>query len=109
DFGDPSDSALDRAIEYARAFGSEIVLLHVYEIPVLGFPDGAIIATADLTNQILEGAKAGLDRQIANRANAGVTILGVVKQGDAATLVNETAAEVGAELICMGTHGRRGL
>src|SRR6187200_2934452 len=53
DFGEPSEAALDYAIDLAKALGSEVVLMHAYEIPVVGFPDGAIVATADLTARIL--------------------------------------------------------
>ena len=109
DFGEPSEAALDTAIEYAKVFGSEIVLMHSYEIPIVGFPDGAIVATAELTARLLEGAQAGLDRQIQSRQGSGVTIRGVIKQGDAYRMVNETAEEVGAGLIALGTHGRKGL
>lgn len=109
DFGEPSEAALDTAIEYAKAFGSEIVVMHAFEIPVVGFPDGAMIATAELTARILEGAQLGLDRQIKSREGCGVTIRGMVKQGDPYRMVNDTADEVGAGLIALGTHGRKGL
>jgi len=109
DFGDPSEVALDCAIEYAKKLGSEIVLMHAYEIPIMGFPDGAIVATAELTARILEGAQIGLDRQIRSRSASGVRMHGIIKQGDAYRMVNETADEVGAGLIVMGTHGRKGL
>lgn len=109
DFGDPSEAAIDRAIDYARVFGAEIVLMHAFETPIMAFPDGALVATAELATRIMEGAQAGLDRQLANRKGCGVTLRGVIKQGDAWHMVNETAAEVGAGLIVMGTHGRTGL
>jgi nucleotide-binding universal stress UspA family protein len=109
DFGEPSEAALLTAIEYAKVFGSEIVLMHAFEIPIVGFPDGAIVATAELTNRILEGAQTGLDRQIAAHQGCGVTIRGIIKQGEAFRMVNETAGEIGAGLIAMGTHGRKGL
>jgi nucleotide-binding universal stress UspA family protein len=75
----------------------------------MGFPDGALVATAELSSRIMEGAQAGLDRQLTARRAAGVTIRGILKQGDPWHMVNETAAEVGAGLIIMGTHGRTGL
>jgi len=109
DFGEPSEAALDTAIEFAKVFGSEIVLMHAYEIPIVGFPDGAVVATAELTSRLLEGAQAVLDRQIQSRQGYGVTIRGVIKQGDAYRMVNEVAEEVGAGLIALGTHGRKGL
>lgn len=109
DFGAPSEAAIDQAIDYARVFGAEIVLMHAFEIPIMGFPDGALVATAELTTRIMEGAQAGIERQLASRKGCGIALRGVVKQGDAWRMVNETAAEVGAGLIVMGTHGRTGI
>ena len=109
DFGEPSEAALTYALDFAKAVGAEIVLLHAYEIPVVGFPDGVLTATGDLTPQILEGARIGLDRQLAGRVDAGVTIRPIVRQGEAFALVNEVAKEIGADLIVMGTHGRTGI
>lgn len=109
DFGEPAEAALRTAIEYAKVFGSQIVLMHTFEIPVIGFPDGAVVATAELTARILEGAQVGLDRLIQRHADCGVTMRGVIKQGDPHRMVNETAEEVGAGLITLGTHGRKGL
>ncbi len=109
DFGPCSEAAMDQAIDYARVFGAEIVLMHSFEIPIMGFPDGALVATAELTTRIMEGAQAGLEKQLADRKGAGITLRGLVKQGDPWSAVNETAAEVGAGLIIMGTHGRTGI
>jgi nucleotide-binding universal stress UspA family protein len=109
DFGAPSEAAIDHALDYARVLGAEVVLMHAYEIPIMGFPDGALVATAELSARIMEGAQAGLDRQLAARRAAGVTLRGILKQGDPWHMVNETAAEIGAGLIIMGTHGRTGI
>lgn len=40
-FSEPSEAALDRAIDYALTFGAEVVLLHAYELPIVGFPERA--------------------------------------------------------------------
>lgn len=109
DFGEPSEAALDYAIDFAKALGAQIVLMHAYETPVIGFPDGVVAATADFTTQILEGAKVGLDRQLASRGRAGVPIRTLVRQGEPFALVNKVAEEIGADLIIMGTHGRTGI
>jgi nucleotide-binding universal stress UspA family protein len=109
DFGEPSEAALDYAVELAKALNAEIIVLHAFEIPAMSFPDGAIVATAEMTSRILEGAQAGLDKQVARFAGAGVTVRGIVKQNDPWHAVLTTAEEVGADLVCMGTHGRRGL
>lgn len=109
DFGEPSEAALDAALEYARAFGAAVVVMHAFEIPVIGYPDGAMIGMADITVRLLEGAKTGLERQLKNRASSGVVMRSIVKEGDPYRMINETAEELGADLITMGTHGRRGL
>jgi nucleotide-binding universal stress UspA family protein len=109
DFGELSDAALDYAIDLSRVLSSEIILMHAYEIPIVGFPDGAIVATAELTAQILEGAKIGLDQQLASRSNRGVQIRGLIKQGEPYRMVNEAVDELGVGLVVMGTHGRKGI
>jgi nucleotide-binding universal stress UspA family protein len=109
DFGEPSEAALDYAVELARVLRANICLVHAYEIPYIGMPDGAIVATAELTSRVLEGAQMGLDRTISSRKGSGVAVRGFVRQGRAADVVASTAREVGAGLVVMGTHGRRGL
>jgi len=109
DFGETSEHAVQYALELARALGSEIVLLHAFEIPAVGFPDGALVATAEMTNRVLEGAQVGLDRQVSQYEGEGVEISTVIKQGDAWRSINAAAEELGADLIVMGTHGRRAL
>jgi nucleotide-binding universal stress UspA family protein len=109
DFGEPSEAALDYAIDFARLAGAQIVLLHAYEMPIIGMPDGALVATPEIASRMAEGAQVGLDRQLSSRAASGVTIRGMVKQGSPYVIINEAVAEVGADLIVLGTHGRTGL
>ena len=109
DFGEASEHAVEYALELAKALGSEVVLMHAFEIPAVGFPDGAMIATADMTNRVLEGAQVGLERQAAQYEGSGVGMRTIVKQGDAWRSIIAAAEELGSDLIVMGTHGRRGL
>jgi nucleotide-binding universal stress UspA family protein len=109
DFGDASEAAIEYAIDLAKVLGAEVVLMHSFEIPAVGFPDGALIATAEMTNRVLEGAQIGLERQVSSYEDRGVRRRTVIKQGDAWRTVIATAEELGADLIVMGTHGRKGL
>lgn len=109
DFGEVSEHAVEYALELAKALGSEVILMHAFEIPAVGFPDGALVATADMTNRVLEGAQVGLDRQAAQYEGRGIEMRTVIKQGDAWRSILAAADEVGCDLIVMGTHGRRGL
>ena len=48
DFTDVSSSALDWAIELAGSLGASVTVMHTYVIPVVGFPDGALIPSAEM-------------------------------------------------------------
>lgn len=109
DFGEASDQALAYAVALAQKLGADVVVLHAFEIPLVGFPDGAMVATAELTSRILEGAQTGLDRSLARHKGDGVPMRGLIRQGDPWRSVLDTAQEVSAGMIVMGTHGRKGL
>lgn len=109
DFGEASHAALAYAVELAKALGAEVVVLHTYEIPMMGFPDGTLVATAELTTRVLNGAQQGLDQAVKSYAAAGVPLRSLVKQGETWRTIVETIDEVSADLIVMATHGRRGL
>ncbi len=109
DFGPGSDRAMAYAAELAKSFGAEIVLMHAYEIPMVGFPDGSLVATAEIASRVSEGAQVGLDRAAAALSMSGVRITKLLKQGPTWRTIVDTATESGAEMIVMGTHGRHGL
>lgn len=109
DFGDASEAALDQALELAKALKADVVLLHCFEIPLVGFPDGAMVVTAELTDRIVQGAQSALDEAVQARKGSGVSLRPLLKQGDPWRTALAVAEEVGAGLIVMGTHGRRGL
>lgn len=109
DFGTGSDHALAYAVDLAKALSAEIIVVHTYEIPMIGFPDGAIIATPDLATRVSENARIGLEKSLEPHANAGIPIRSLLKQGPTWRTIIETATEVSAGMIVMGTHGRHGL
>lgn len=109
DFTETSETALDYAIELAKKFGSSITVLHAYEIPVFGFPDGALIATADVAANISSAAQQALGRMVDARQNTGVAVEAILRDGVAWEEINRVAEERKADLIVLGTHGRRGL
>ncbi len=114
DFGRAAEAALDHAIDLAGALRPstgpvEIVLLHAYEMPLLGVPDGALVATTELIGRVIESAQEALDRAIFERRGRGIPMRPLLEQGDPWRVVIDTASAVGAGLIVMGTHGRHGL
>lgn len=109
DFTETSNRALDYAIEVARRFDAAVTLMHAYEIPVFGFPDGAMIATVDVASRIATAAQQALLDAAEARKARGVRIDTLLREGIAWEEVNHVADDIGADLIVIGTHGRRGL
>ncbi|MBX3189828.1 MAG: universal stress protein [Labilithrix sp.] len=108
DFGASSQAALDYAVELARPFGGEVVLLHAYALPVMGLANGPLI-TAELTKRILDSSQACLDEAIAAHRGCGVALRAFLREGDPWLVTIDVIKEVSADLVVMGTHGRRGL
>jgi nucleotide-binding universal stress UspA family protein len=109
DFSDVSEAALDYAIDLAKALGAKVTVAHLYELPVYGFPSGELIPTAQMATTIMTGAQTGLAAMCESRAGRGVELTQVVREGVAWEEVPRIAKEVGAELVVIGTHGRKGL
>jgi nucleotide-binding universal stress UspA family protein len=110
DFTETSDRALDWALDLAARLGSSVVtVMHAYEIPILGFPDGALIATPEIASRISDAARAALDRTVTKSNHRGVPLDSVLRDGVAYEEINAVAEAMNADLIVIGTHGRRGL
>jgi nucleotide-binding universal stress UspA family protein len=109
DFSETSERALDYALELARRVGADVALVHVYQLPVWGFPDGAIVPAADLASQLSVGAQRSLDQCVERRAAPGASVRGFLREGVPWEEINELARALHADLIVIGTHGRRGI
>jgi nucleotide-binding universal stress UspA family protein len=109
DFGEVSEHALRYALGMARE-GGTVHVLHVYTIPVYGVvPDGGFVASPETAVRLSEAAQQGLARLVEAHKGDGVRLVPVLREGVAATEVVEVAKEIGADLIVIGTHGRRGI
>lgn len=109
DFSDTSERALQYAIALARQFGASIHLVHVWQMPVYAFPDGAVILGPDVVAGITGELQKSLDATIARRQEPELALEGHLMQGVPDREIVRMAGELGAELIVMGTHGRTGL
>ena len=112
DSSPPSRRALDAAIDMARATGAQVRLLHVLEELVfpVGFSPDASYA-ADVLPRLRADSARLLEESRARVAAAGVAVEGLLDEGFArrtADVILEAADQWGADLIVLGTHGRRG-
>ncbi len=105
DFGDASQRARDIALELARRFDARVTLLHVWMVPSPVYGEGLSWPTADLE----AASRRALDGELA----AAVKVYGPTKAelrvGVAWERILDSVKDLGADLVVMGTHGRRGL
>ena len=109
DFTAVSTHALDWAMELAASLGASITVLHSYAIPVVGFPDGALIPTAQVATGLGEAAQAALEAAVKGHRGGAVPLETVLREGEAWEEIVNVADEIDADLIVVGTHGRHGL
>jgi nucleotide-binding universal stress UspA family protein len=112
DCSETSACGLDEAIKIARTFGSRIRLVHIVNELIFAGGDGAGIYTSDLIVSLRDGAKSMLAQATAQVRRQGVEIDSVLIESlgaSAADFIVEQARLWPADLIVMGTHGRRGL
>lgn len=109
DFGVGSDHALDTALDLAQALGATVHLLHVYQIPVYGFPDGAFLAGPEIATRLSEAAQKGLDGLVQRISARYANVKGHLRQGNPPDEICEAAKTLGVDLIVLGTHGRKGI
>jgi nucleotide-binding universal stress UspA family protein len=108
DFSQFSSSVLAYAAAFARLFGSEVTVLHVFATAV---PPASSETYPAWMLQVPEARKSIADelRQLlAPLSSAGVTARTQTAEGNAAAEIVRHAAEHDFDLIVMGTHGRSG-
>jgi nucleotide-binding universal stress UspA family protein len=108
DFSDTADRALAFALDIAEKLHASVTILHAYEIPTYGFPEGPAM-TVEMIGQIERASGTALEG-IAQRARRpGVEVTTALRHGTAWSEINALAKEMSADLVAMGTHGRRGV
>jgi nucleotide-binding universal stress UspA family protein len=108
DFSEASIVALDRAVELAAKLDARIHLLNVVGVMTLSAEFGLAV-TQPVLDSIVQGAQKELDRLVAERTGKAHFAPTILELGDARSAIDQTAEKVGADLIVMGTHGRRGM
>jgi nucleotide-binding universal stress UspA family protein len=109
DFSEYAEHALDYAIQLAAKLEARVHVLNVIGFPALGVPELGMALSASMMESIVKDNQAALDKLVdARRANAQFGEV-MLRTGDARDVIVRTCSEVQADLIVMGTHGRRGV
>jgi len=77
-------------------------------LPIIVIPAGALIPTTAIASGLIAEAEKALAAAVAKNVESRVAIEPLLKQADPREAILATVKEVGADLIIMGTHGRRG-
>jgi nucleotide-binding universal stress UspA family protein len=101
-----SEQALDYAVALAAKLDAKVTMLSVVGIPTYGTPDMGIGITAPMLDELVEDNQRALDALAKNRPFIAKTL---VSTGDARDVILQTVEQQQADLIVMGTHGRRGI
>jgi nucleotide-binding universal stress UspA family protein len=109
-----SAKGLREAIRLAKAERARLFILHVVdEYPALAALDGMVAAPGvDLLPALREGGKRVLAKAQAVAARNGLKAKGILREmlsGPAAYPIVREARKLRADLIVLGTHGRRGV
>lgn len=108
DFSPTSAKAVELAMDMARSFGADLLLVHV--VPDITQPFrsfGMATAFPQLREELLARAADSL-RTLATKGT-GITVRTKVLDGEVHTQVLDCAKREGADLVVIGTHGHTGL
>jgi nucleotide-binding universal stress UspA family protein len=104
-FGDHSQRALDAGIELAARLGAKLTLVHVWSIPTSMYAAELPPPMIDFEKEARDVLDAGLTRAKARVPDAH----GTLRSGIPAKEILAVAQERGADMLVLGTHGRKGL
>ena len=112
DGSQPSSAGLTEAIKIAKRQGSEIRLVHVVNDLVLDYGYGSAVFACDILGVLRKEGRTILDAAEITVRREGIKTDSVLLESlgePAADFVLAQAKTWSADLIVMGTHGRRGV
>jgi len=107
DFSDCTRGLVDRAADLAARLGVGVTLLHAVEPPA-GLI-GATLPGGSAAAQLSVESDNQLRYYLARIRAKGVDATGITREGAPEKVILESAESMEAEMIMMGTHGRRGV
>jgi nucleotide-binding universal stress UspA family protein len=108
DFSDSAAQALELAAEMAVKFEAALTLLHSWEVPSYSY-GGGLYVPVDLATPLEEAAKKCLAEALVELRQRVPRADSSLRSGVAWEEILAAASELHADLIVVGTHGRRGL
>ncbi len=108
DFSQNAERALDYAAALAGKLDAKVHLLNVIGMQMFGAEYGVQVTSA-MVDDVMRDSQQALDKLMAAHTDSASFGPARLEFGDARTVIETTARSLGADLIVMGTHGRRGM
>jgi nucleotide-binding universal stress UspA family protein len=112
DGSETADRAVDAAAEIARSWGSELHIVTATRPPrssaALAATTGAPLVDSGVGAAMLEEAAKNVTEAAMRKYGEGLAVEAHAAQGNADDVLLSTAADVGADLIVVGSKGMRG-
>lgn len=113
DFSDCSDHAVAAAVDLAKRFDATLELLHVMQTTAYVMPLSPISLAGgpplDYMRDLPDRLNKQLDRLRARISSDFPNVTTCLREGVVHSIVVNRAAEIGADLVVIGTHGHTGL
>ncbi|HYB99142.1 MAG TPA: universal stress protein [Candidatus Limnocylindrales bacterium] len=110
DLSSESFSAVQYAAHLAQAQTARLTIVHVSQATTLLFTDfSPPIDLLALDKEIEAAAREKLEGWVARHIKGDVAVKVLIKSGVTHDVITKVAEDIGASLIVMATHGRRGL
>jgi nucleotide-binding universal stress UspA family protein len=108
DFSASSSAAIELAIGMATQLDAELTLMHVWELPIYPYVE-LIVTSPEMTRAIEKSARECLETQLKEVRSRLPRTKSLLKMGLPWQQIVDACKESDADLLIMGTHGRRGL
>lgn len=102
DYADHSLAAVQHAISISAKFGSRITLLNIFKLP-------DVAALTGVSSETIEYERNQLEAFAEEVSAPGINMEFHVRMGHIGQEIIDTAEQVNADLIVMGSHGYSGL
>lgn len=111
DFSDASRPAFAAAVSIAKSLAARLTILYVIPPVVAAVPELYLDAVTfdQLDKQARRWSAQQLEKLNARAQRVGVRVSSLLRDGDAADQIVRACRSTKADLIVVGTHGRRGL
>jgi nucleotide-binding universal stress UspA family protein len=115
DFSPCAARALEVAADLARAHGGKLFVVHVSELPAnlptdtLIFPQGEDGAGVRVDEHTTRAARRSLEELVEPLRRSGLEVRTFAMVGEIEGVVFGLASEIEADVLVVGTHGRKGL